>query len=108
MLSRRAELYSYDIFPKVVPVGCEVTINVRVLDPHLMGDFPYTVSLYAINDAGKVLVYNFLVPVFGTVLSGIFLHEVFFTVKNLIALVLVCAGIIIVNMTTEKNKPAPL
>ena len=64
--------------------------------------------LLKFNDAGKVLVYNFLVPVFGTVLSGIFLHEVFFTVKNLIALVLVCAGIIIVNMTTAKNKPAPL
>ena len=55
MLGRRAELYSYDIFPKVVPVGREVTITVRVLDPHLMGNFPYTVALYAVNDASKVL-----------------------------------------------------
>lgn len=58
MLNRRIDLYSYDIFPKVVPVGRGVTITVQALDPHLMQDFSYTVSLYAINDAGKVLESN--------------------------------------------------
>ena len=58
MLNRRIDLYSYDIYPKVVPVGREVTVTVQAIDPHLMQDFPYTVSLYAINDAGKVLESN--------------------------------------------------
>ena len=36
---------------------------------------------------GKVTVYNFLVPVFGTALSGIFLHEDVLTVRNLITVI---------------------
>ncbi|MBE6594532.1 MAG: hypothetical protein E7644_01900 [Ruminococcaceae bacterium] len=56
MLERYPSLYSYDIFPKVVPVGREVTVTVRVLDPHLMGELPYTVSLYAINGGGEAMV----------------------------------------------------
>ena len=58
MLNRRIDLYSYDIYPKVVPVGRKVTVTVQAIDPHLMQDFSYTVSLYAINDAGKVLESN--------------------------------------------------
>jgi len=62
--------------------------------------------LLKFNDAGKVMVYNFLVPVFGTALSGIFLHENIFTLRNLIALMLVCTGIIIVNMAVPQKHPA--
>lgn len=50
------------------------------------------------NDAGRVMVYNFLVPIFGTLLSGLFLHEPVLTVRNLIALALVCTGIVAVNL----------
>lgn len=45
------------------------------------------------NRVGMVSVFNFLVPVFGAVLSAIFLGESIFEWKNLIALVLVCSGI---------------
>jgi len=45
------------------------------------------------NRVGMVSVFNFLIPVFGAVLSAIFLGESIFEWKNLIALVLVCAGI---------------
>lgn len=58
MLDRCPELYSYDIFPKIVPVGKEVAITVRLLDPHLMGDLPFTVSLYAINGGGEAMMEN--------------------------------------------------
>lgn len=52
------------------------------------------------NPVGRVAIYNFLIPVFGVALSAIFLHEAVFAWKNLVALVLVCAGIWLV--TAEK------
>lgn len=48
---------------------------------------------------GKVTVWNFLVPVFGSLMSGIVLHETVFTPRNMLSLVLVCAGIVLVNRT---------
>jgi drug/metabolite transporter (DMT)-like permease len=50
------------------------------------------------NKIGKISVYNFTIPIFGTVLSGIFLNEKIFTIFNVLALVMVTTGIIIVNM----------
>lgn len=53
---------------------------------------------------GKVTVYNFLVPVFGSLMSGVVLHETVFTVRNMLSLVLVCVGIVLVNrVKTEKE-----
>ena len=49
------------------------------------------------NPVGKVTIFGFSIPVFGTLLSGIFLGESIFTLQNLAALAFVCAGIIIVN-----------
>ncbi|MDD3223256.1 MAG: DMT family transporter [Clostridium sp.] len=62
-------------------------------------------SLWALllkhNKVGKVTIYNFLIPVFGVLLSSIFLGENILELKNLFALVFVCIGIWFVN--TEKN-----
>ena len=55
------------------------------------------------NPVGKVAVYTFTIPIFGAVLSGIILGENMFELKNLIALVLVSAGIIIVNKPEAQN-----
>jgi drug/metabolite transporter (DMT)-like permease len=44
-----------------------------------------------------VAVFNFLIPVFGAVLSAIFLGESVLEWKNLLALVLVCIGIALVT-----------
>ena len=49
------------------------------------------------NPVGKVAVYTFTIPIFGVALSGLLLGEQVLEVKNLIALALVSAGIIIVN-----------
>lgn len=49
------------------------------------------------NPVGKISIYNFLTPIFGVLLSGIFLHEAFLSPKSLSALALVCLGIYIVN-----------
>ncbi len=55
------------------------------------------------NRVAMVSVFNFLVPIFGAVLSALFLGESVMELKNLIALVLVCAGIWLVNR--EKTMP---
>lgn len=52
------------------------------------------------NKVGTVSVFNFLIPVFGTILSSIFLRENIFELKNIIALLLVCIGIWSVNKSS--------
>lgn len=49
------------------------------------------------NPASRIAVYNFLIPVFGAGCSVLFLGESLFNVRSLLALVLACAGIYIVN-----------
>lgn len=51
------------------------------------------------NPVGKVAVFGFMNPVFGVILSAILLHEQnqAFTLQGLISLLLVCAGIYLVN-----------
>lgn len=53
------------------------------------------------NPVGKVSIYGFMNPVFGVILSAIFLGESAFTLQNLGALVLVSLGIIVVNRQTS-------
>ena len=53
------------------------------------------------NKVGKVSVYNFLIPVFGALLSALFLGESIMELKNLIALLFVSIGIYIVNRTSS-------
>jgi drug/metabolite transporter (DMT)-like permease len=62
------------------------------------------------NQVGRVSVFNFLVPVFGTALSALFLNENIMELKNLVALVLVCGGIWLVTRVPQvrarRSKPA--
>ncbi|MDB5743534.1 MAG: protein of unknown function transrane [Polaromonas sp.] len=55
------------------------------------------------NRVSMVTVFNFMIPVFGTVLSALFLDERILEWKNAVALVLVCYGIWLV---TKEEKPA--
>ena len=54
-------------------------------------------TLYKYNKVGNITMYNFLTPIFGAILSAFLLGESIFDVKSLIALVLACTGIWIVN-----------
>ena len=49
------------------------------------------------HPVARVSIFNSLIPVFGTLCSGLFLGEEIWHVRNLAALLLVCAGICIVN-----------
>lgn len=53
-------------------------------------------QLLKYNKVGVISVFNFLIPIFGTILSAIVLKENIFDIKILIALLLVCLGIYLV------------
>lgn len=64
-------------------------------------------TLLKYNSVGAITVFNFLIPVFGSLLSALFLHESILEWKNLIALLLVCTGIYIVTQAAGVSKKAP-
>jgi drug/metabolite transporter (DMT)-like permease len=49
------------------------------------------------NRVSTVTIFSFTIPVFGTLLSALFLDESFLQWENALALVLVCAGILLVS-----------
>ena len=55
------------------------------------------------NPVGLLAVFNFLIPVFGVLLSALFLHEPVLAWKNAVALALVCGGIWLV---TRRDRPS--
>lgn len=59
------------------------------------------------NRVSTVTVFNFMIPVFGTLLSALFLGESFLEWKNAAALVLVCLGIWLVTKEERTAIPAP-
>ena len=63
--------------------------------------FTIWTMLLQYNPIGKIAVFNFIIPVSGTLLSAVFLGEDIFELRYLVSLVLVCAGIVIVNKTTN-------
>lgn len=60
--------------------------------------FSLWAALVKYNCVGQIAIFGFSIPIFGAVMSGIFLGEQILTVQNLAALVLVSVGIIIVNL----------
>ena len=60
--------------------------------------FALWATLLKYNPVGKISVYNFLTPVFGSLLSVIFLPDQGFNINIIFALILACAGIILVNL----------
>ena len=61
--------------------------------------FSLWTALLKHHPAGKIAVFNLLVPVFGTVLSGLMLGEQVWRFETLLSLILISAGIISVNIS---------
>lgn len=68
--------------------------------------FAIWTMLLKYNRVSTITVFNFMIPVFGTLLSAIFLGENFLEWKNLLALLLVCIGIWLVTRE-QPEKPVP-
>lgn len=85
----------------MVITGWQLTVGGLMLLGYLalLSATAFTVwtMLLKYHPVGKVTVYMFLIPVFGSLLSAIVLQESVFTIRNLCALLLVCAGIATVN-----------
>lgn len=56
------------------------------------------------NPVGNVAIYRFMVPVFGVILSGLFLGEEFLSITTIISLITVSVGIYIVNRERSDDK----
>ena len=65
--------------------------------------FSFWTVLLKYNRVSMVAVFNFMIPVFGTLLSALFLDERILEWKNGVALLLVCGGIWLV---TKEEKPS--
>lgn len=59
--------------------------------------FTVWTMLLKYNPASRIAIYNFLIPIFGSTFSVMFLGESIFNVRSLLALALACAGIYLVN-----------
>lgn len=91
-----------------VPLVPQVSAYVLLLYLALISAVAYSVwgVLMANNPVSRVSIFNFMTPLFGVLLSAIFLGEVAqaLQVNKLIALILVCAGIYVVNRKKEEKK----
>ncbi len=66
--------------------------------------FSLWTALLVYNDAGKIMIYNLLIPVFGTMWSYIILGEKeIFDPLYIVSLALICIGIVLVNITDRKK-----
>lgn len=67
--------------------------------------FTIWTALLKYHPASKITIFNLLVPIFGTVLSGLMLGENIFRLETLISLILISLGIAAVNINKKaKNK----
>lgn len=56
-------------------------------------------ALLGLHDVGRICIFNLLMPLFGTVFSGLLLGEQIIKWENIVSLLLVSAGIFLVNYT---------
>ena len=62
-------------------------------------------ALLVYNDSGKIMIYNLLIPVFGVMWSYLILGET--DILNpiyIVSLLLICVGIVLVNIRDKKFK----
>lgn len=82
------------------PVSCLLLFYLSILSTVA---FTIWAILLKYNPAGKVAIFGFSIPVYGSALSAIFLGESIFTFSNLLALILVSGGIITVNYSRHND-----
>lgn len=66
--------------------------------------FSLWTALLKHHQASRISIFNLLVPVFGTFLSGVMLGEAVFRIETLVSLVLISAGIVLVNIKKEEKR----
>lgn len=74
--------------------GILLLVYMAVLSAVAFSVWTWLLSHYQVS---AISIYNLLIPVFGTLLSGLLLKENVFTLVNVASIVLVCSGIAAVN-----------
>lgn len=59
--------------------------------------FSIWTTLLKYNQPSKIAIFNFAIPIFGAILSALFLGDDIVSIQNLLALLCVCMGIYVVN-----------
>ena len=65
--------------------------------------FSIWTALLKYHSAGRISVFTLLIPVFGTALSGLLLGESVFRIDTVFALLLIAAGIVMVNLSGKRR-----
>ncbi len=80
--------------------GFDLASGVLLIYMALLSTVAFSIwaALLKYNAVGQIAIFGFSIPIFGSVLSGIFLGEEILTWQNLLALILVSVGIFIVNL----------
>lgn len=66
--------------------------------------FTLWTALLKYNRASKILIFNLLIPIFGTVWSGILLGEEVLSIYNVVSVLLISVGIILVNIQKGRKE----
>lgn len=74
--------------------GLMLLLYMAVLSAVAFSVWTWLLSHYPVS---SISIYNLLIPVFGTLLSGLLLKENVFTAVNIASILLVCGGIAVVN-----------
>ncbi|RJF92659.1 DMT family transporter [Noviherbaspirillum saxi] len=83
------------------PISTALLVYLAVLSSAAFGMWSL---LLKYNPVGMISIFNFLVPIFGTALSALFLNESILEWKNLLALLLVCGGIWLVSVSPKASR----
>ncbi len=93
-----------------LPFGASILFNTKgILELVFLAfvsaaSFSLWTALLVYNDSGKIMIYNLLIPVFGTMWSYIILgEEDIFDPLYIVSLVLICVGITLVNIKDRKR-----
>lgn len=89
---------------KITAVSVKAVIIMTMLV--MISSFAYVLSLLPLRyfSASEISVFNLLIPIFGGIMSGIYLNEDIFNLNYLFALLLVVVGIYLVNIKTKKEE----
>lgn len=85
-------------------VGFNYKSSILLLYMALLSSIAFVIwtQLLKYNKVSKISAFNFLIPIFGTILSGIFLGEDIFNYKVIISLFLVSLGIYVIYREKDK------
>ncbi len=92
------------VFGAGIAFGTKGVLELLFLAFVSAASFSLWTALLVYNDSGKIMIYNLLIPVFGTMWSYIILGEQdILSPLYAISLVLICIGIVLVNISKKKR-----